>query len=349
LIDDVFRGTAPGEGGAASEASTWDRLVGLLNTFNSDLQKAESPTWNDTIGAGGPVLRAWDRKVRVAAPWLCCFNAELTNRDARDTTPAEWLQSSMRRIWFAGMPPGRRDYWGGGDEGQAAEQSFFAEAARRCDKELPLLGAEYRLRYDWPGSGGAIALEAAQKDALDALQEWRPLKLQTRFSAPTAESKTSPFRLEIEPFAGPPLELPPGTAALALPSAATADGVRFGFDAAGKETLTDIEITSARGESLRRQAYAIRSSEARGAAADANARCGTAGTSAACRWARVLPANSSRQPSRSPNTPFPPLRSAARMLCGVPCCLSSTARRACGPPTNVSSKPSKRCKRCCAI
>jgi hypothetical protein len=189
-------------------ASLWLRLKGLLNRYNAEIQP-QSPVWSATASAcqaAGP-LTAWDRRVRVAAAWLACFDPQL----ARPTqpTPTRWLQefdAAHLASWQAWRLVS--DYWGDGELPGPAPP-FFARACSACERTLP--DALRPLRYDLPG-GGLADLAARSEAAVAQLAAWNPL------AASPAIDPADPVaaRVEVRLVPSPPSSTPPLPQGLAV-------------------------------------------------------------------------------------------------------------------------------------
>lgn len=199
---------------AQSQSSLWQRLKGLLNRYSAEIQ-TQSPAWSATTSAcqaAGP-LTAWDRRVRVAAAWLACFDPQL----ARPTqpTPARWLQeydAAHLASWQAWRLVG--DFWGDG-EPPSTTAPFFARASAACERALP--EALRPLRYDLPG-GGLADLAARSEAALGQLAAWNPLQASPAIDPYDQNGARVELRLVPSPPSSAPL-LPQGVAIVHLTSA----------------------------------------------------------------------------------------------------------------------------------
>ncbi|MEX2176533.1 MAG: hypothetical protein WD872_19365 [Pirellulaceae bacterium] len=226
----------------------WGRLRKLLLNYDAQMQKEPQPAWNATQSAldGSRELRRWDRRARLAAPWLCCFEPELTlAKGANHPTPSRWLQeydAAHRISWHAYRL--LQDFWGGGSTVSADSPPYFATAMARCEDSL---GEAYRpLRYDLP-EGGMVALSDLRTQAVQALAGWSPIGLPERlgFSGGAAGSQSFEVHLPPQGTAGQRSALfPAGLATLALSakSAGSEPSVQVSFDAAGGQTLQGVAL-----------------------------------------------------------------------------------------------------------
>lgn len=200
--------------GGSNRESTWSQLESLLNRYNQAIAN-ESPAWNaqQRALAATARLRQWDRRVRVAAPWLASFQADL--RRPTQPTPARWLQeydAAHRAAWQAYRVA--RDYWGSGEAGATAGTPFFAAAIAQCDSVLPQLLRP--IRYDLPG-GEVVSFAERSNGALAALRAWEPIVFPPTLNVSSGAGGQRRLELEIAPAADPQqLLLPPGTATLSI-------------------------------------------------------------------------------------------------------------------------------------
>jgi hypothetical protein len=213
----------------ALQESAWNRLKTLLDRYNEAIAK-QSPSWSGTQRslAASATLRQWDRRVRVAGPWLCSFQNDL--RRPNQPTPARWLQqydAAHLTAWHAYRVKG--DFWGNGMPGATAAP-FFAEAIEQCDAALP--ERMRPIQYDLPGSGGADFAEE-RPAALAALGQWDPLQFPRSLNVSSEPSAETKIDVAVQPLGegSKELKLPPGVATLSF---AGADGIsaapRVAFD-----------------------------------------------------------------------------------------------------------------------
>jgi hypothetical protein len=228
--DIIFR-----ENGAQS---AWEQTRLILDSYDKADNKAIAntpPSWGNSQRAVAATakLRQWDRRIRVAGPWLASFQTNL-KRPINQPSPAIWLQQINAAHWISWQAyRARCDFWGNG-ESPAARRSrpYFAEAIDRCEAALP--ETMRPIRYDTPGGGFADFAERSDA-ALTALDLWEPLAPPRPPRAGATPSGTLKIDLALQrrtADASLPV-LPAGVATLALlPSPAAPLGT---FDSAGQE------------------------------------------------------------------------------------------------------------------
>lgn len=206
--------------------STWQKIKGLLNRYSAEIQP-QPPAWTATTSAcqAARPLIAWDRRVRVAAAWLACFDPQLPR--PTQPTPTRWLQeydAAHLAAWQAWRLVG--DFWGDGQT-PGPTPPFFARACAACEQALP--EPLRPLRYDLPG-GGLDDLSARSESALARLAAWNPLEASPTIRSSARDAASIELRLAPATSPSAPV-MPPGLAVLHLTSsggtAAGALQVRF--------------------------------------------------------------------------------------------------------------------------
>jgi hypothetical protein len=244
--------------GEAGREPAWIRLGGLLNRYK-DAISSENPAWNRSqrAYASSARLRQWDRRVRVAGPWLACFQADL--KWPNQPTPARWLQefdAAHFTAWQAYRAAG--DFWGNGEADATSGTPYFAAAIGQCDAVLP--GRLRPIQYDVPG--GELADFSEQSPAaLQALRAWDPVQFPRSFSASSGPDSGARIEVAIQPATDSKiLRLPQGTATLSFVSSAAAPqpDVRVAFDLAGQRRTEAVKLPLADASPLTATAYVQR-------------------------------------------------------------------------------------------
>lgn len=198
--------------------AAWGKLRGLLGDYNQALAKNPVSVSSSTrANQARDELSVWDRRIRVSAYWLGCFNRELNAPALGIPTPAAWLREVDHwhlTCWHAYRL--LQDFWGNGLPNDKNRQ-FFDLAAEHCwqvtqSKDLPF-------QYDVPG--GKVEnledLHAARNVAHAAGLEVQIRSVQTpdpappdgvEFQATTTQKIESPDRK--------PADLPAGQAGFYL-------------------------------------------------------------------------------------------------------------------------------------
>jgi hypothetical protein len=233
--DLIFRGADAGE------ESAWNRLKRLLDAYN-EAMNAQSPTRSDSQRSldASARLRQWDRRVRVAGSWLCCFQAGLGQ--PKQPTPAGWLQkhdAGHLTAWHAYRA--QRDFWGNGLTAASTDVPFFKAAVDRCEAALP----EWLqpIRYDLPGGRVVEDFTEEHAAAMQALRQWNPIDFPRRLSV--SSGGDSKIEVAVQPSAASvkDLHVPPGTATLSFWSPAqTGSGLRISFDQAGQNIALPVPM-----------------------------------------------------------------------------------------------------------
>jgi hypothetical protein len=219
---------------AGNPTSTWRHLRKLLDAYKEAIE-SESPAWDQSRRAVEVAtnLRQWDRRVRLAGPWLSSFqtNVHISPR-ATQRTPARWLQERDAAHWSSWQAyRAERDFWGNGQRtSPPGGRPFFASAIDQCEAVLP---EPFRpIRYDIP-AGGLTDFPERSPAALAALERWEPMN--SPRSSPAGDSAAGNTRIDLalqpQTDSGV-LRLPVGVATLSLQSPGSSSV--GSFDTAGQ-------------------------------------------------------------------------------------------------------------------
>ncbi len=238
--------------------SAWEQTRLILDSYDKADNKAVAntpPSWGNSQRAVAATakLRQWDRRVRVAGPWLASFQTNL-KRPINQPSPAIWLQQINAAHWISWQAyRARCDFWGNG-AGPEARRSrpYFADSIDRCEAALP--ETMRPIRYDTPGGGFADFAERSAP-ALAVLDRWEPLATPRPPRAGNNASGSLKIDLTLQPRTAETTALfvPTGIATLALlpPSS----GPLGTFDSAGQDFTHAVPLPVASQESAPLTAY----------------------------------------------------------------------------------------------
>lgn len=232
-LDVIFR--------SGAQDSAWLRIRKLLDAYNEAIS-TDSPLWDQSRRAVSATtkLRQWDRRVRVAGPWLSSFQSNLQiSSQATQRTPTRWLQEYDAAHWSAWQAyRAERDFWGNGQRPSAAStRPYFATLIDQCEAVLP--ESMRPIRYDIPG-GGIADFAQRSPTALAALDRWEPFSSPRSSRSGDAATGATKIDLTIQPQPGDPLRLPTGVATLSFQSPTSA--ILGAFDTAGQAHTRQVPL-----------------------------------------------------------------------------------------------------------